>query len=91
MISMNKYKYGIENYQEKINSIQVNTDSIIEYSQIIESKLNRVGQTINNTSEDVQNINDKIILIKDQTDEKINNVDTYGKSQLQNYLTNRYN
>jgi len=80
----------VEQYQQTIDSSQNNIDSLkveIIKSDIIIDSLHKEIITI-----DKENIvlKEKIILIKQKANEKINNVDKLNISELNKFFTDRY-
>ena len=80
----------VEQYQQTIDSAQNNIDSLkveIVKSDIIIDSLHKEIITI-----DKENIvlKEKIVLIKQKANEKINNVDKLNISELNQFFTDRY-
>jgi len=80
---IDKYQYQIDSSQNNIDSLKVE----IAKSDIIIDSLHKEIITI-----DKENIvlKEKIILIKQKANEKINNVDKLNISELNKFFTDRY-
>lgn len=78
------YNAKIESIQKEIDSVQIENNKISEQIVTIDKEIEGVDQSINNVTKN-------ITLIKTETDEKVNIVNTIGNIELEQLLTNRYN
>lgn len=79
-----EYKQKIEQLQQKVDSAKI-ADKKLVY------KIDSVQQKVFGISKEIYYIDKNINIIKKQTDEKINSVDTLTTNELEQFFTDRYN
>lgn len=84
-------KTDIKGYKQQIDSIQTKVDSAQVVNQKIDTKIDSVKDNVVNITKEIHHIDNNISVIKQQTDEKINTINTYSASELEQFFTNRYN
>lgn len=83
-------KTDIESYKQKIEALQTTIDSTKSVNKTIDLKMDSVHQKVFGISKEIYYIDKNISIIKKQTDEKINSVDTLTANELEQFFTNRY-
>lgn len=80
---INEYNSKIEVLNDKINSLHnVNEDLTLE--------INVLTNQILALDQEISKQDSKIVILKKQTNEKVNNVDSYGDDELEQFFTERY-
>jgi peptidoglycan hydrolase CwlO-like protein len=90
ILSHKNIRTDITKYNTKIDSIGNHIDSMINTNKNINGRVLKLDTQINEINTDISDVQKNIIIIKKQTDEKINNVDNYNFSDLNNFFTDRY-
>lgn len=83
-------KTDIDKYRDQIELLQTTIDSTKAVNQVIDTKIDSVQQRVFGISKEIYYIDKNINIIKKQTDEKINSVDTLTTNELEQFFTNRY-
>jgi peptidoglycan hydrolase CwlO-like protein len=81
----NTIKTDVKGYEKKIDLIQ--TKVINEH---IDDKVGEVKENVTNITNDIRHIDKNITVIKKQTNEKVNSIDTIPDSELELFFTNKY-
>tara|TARA_R110000823_G_scaffold70260_1_gene162148 strand:+ start:111 stop:494 length:384 start_codon:yes stop_codon:yes gene_type:complete len=80
---INEYNSKIEVLNDKINSLHnVNEDLTLE--------INVLTNQILALDQEISKQDSKIVILKKQTNEKVNNVDSYRDDELEQFFTERY-
>ncbi|MDA8940634.1 hypothetical protein N9H34_00725 [bacterium] len=80
---INEYNNKIEALNDKINSLHsVNEDLTLE--------INVLTTQISALDQEISKQDSKIVILKKQTNEKVNNVDSYRDDELEQFFTERY-
>ena len=80
---INEYNSKIEVLNDKINSLHnVNEDLTLE--------INVLTNQILALDQEISKQDSKIVILKKQTNEKVNNVDSYRDDELKQFFTERY-
>ena len=82
-LDIQKYEDQISLLQGAIDSLEVANDSL----KIEEALLNQKLVDYDNT---IQELNNEIDVIQDETKKKLDSVDRYNKRQLQKFFSERY-
>lgn len=83
-------KTDIKNYKQKIEQLQTTVDSAKTVDKNITKKIDSVQQKVFGISKEIYYIDKNINIIKKQTNEKVNSVDTLTANELEQFFTNRY-
>lgn len=83
-------KTDVKGYKDKIESLQTTIDSTKSVNKTIDIKIDSVQQKVFGISKEIYYIDKNINIIKKQTDEKVNNVDTLTANELEQFFTDRY-
>ncbi|QQO91763.1 hypothetical protein immuto35A_83 [Flavobacterium phage vB_FspM_immuto_3-5A] len=91
IFNTNKIKTDIKGYEDKIESLQVKVDSASVINKMLDNKMDSVNTHVTEITNEINHIDNNISVIKQKTNEKINIVDTYTASELEQFFTDRYN
>lgn len=84
-------KTDIAGYNAKIESIQKEVDSAYVINKEIDNQIEKVDNHIINIEKDVKSVTKNITYIKNNTDEKVNIINTTGNVELEQLFSDRYN
>ena len=91
MFNTNSIKTDIKGYKDRIELLQTKVDSAKLVNSEIDSKIDSIQGNVLNITNEVNNIDKNILIIKKQTDEKIKVIDTFTASDIEQFFTDRYN
>jgi len=91
IFNTNSIKTDVKGYKEKIEALQTKVDSAQAVNEKIDVKIDSVKDNVVNITKEIHHIDNNISIIKQQTDEKVNIINTYSASELEQFFTNRYN
>lgn len=80
----------VEAYNAKIDSIQTEIDSIENANTQLNHEINGIDKQIVNIDGDITKVAKNITIIKQQTNEKIDSVNTFNFSDLEKFFAERY-
>jgi hypothetical protein len=83
-------KTDVEFYRNQIDSIQVKVDSAQVVNKEIDVKISKVDEKVVEVTKEIHHIDNTITIVKNNTDEKIGNVDNFGLNELELFFSNRY-
>jgi peptidoglycan hydrolase CwlO-like protein len=86
----NTIKTDVKGYEKKIDLIQTKVDSSKLINQRIDDKVGEVKENVTTITNEIQHIDKNITVIKKQTNEKVNSIDTIPDSELELFFTNKY-
>ena len=86
----NSIRTDVEAYNRKIDSLQHEIDSVENANVVLDGHIDKVDNELTQVETRVITINKNITEIKNQTNEKVNAVNTYTPSELMWFFTNRY-
>jgi esterase/lipase len=87
----NGIKTDVKGYKEKIEEIQVKVDSAQLVNKQIDTKVIEVKENITNITKEIHHIDNNLTIVKEKTNEKVNNANNFGNVELEQLLTARYN
>jgi peptidoglycan hydrolase CwlO-like protein len=90
LMIMHDIKTDVDGFNEKINLIQDDIDSIAIANDELDSKIESLHSEIELIDSDIDRVQSNITTIKNQTDEKVNNVDSFTFDELVKFFTDRY-
>jgi len=90
IFNTNSIKTDVKSYKEKIEALQTKVDSAQAVNEKIDVKIDSVKDNVVNITKEIHHIDNNISIIKQQTDEKINSVDSFTANELEQFFTNRY-
>lgn len=85
-----KIRTDVAGYNAKIDSIQNEIDSVMLVNESLNKEIVKIDGQIGNIDGDITKVQKNITIIKNQTDEKINVIDSYNFSDLNRFFTDRY-
>ncbi len=88
--STKQLKTDIEMYNQKIDSIQHNIDSVVLVNKNLDIKIDSIYSEIGMLDTDIENVHTNIKNIKVKTNEKVNSVNQFNFSDLNRFFTDRY-
>jgi peptidoglycan hydrolase CwlO-like protein len=91
IFTTNGVKTDVNGYKEKIEGIQVKIDSTQLVNKQIDTKVVEVKNNITNITKEIHRIDNNLTIVKEKTNEKVNNANNFGNVQLEQLLTARYN
>jgi peptidoglycan hydrolase CwlO-like protein len=80
----------IDGYNSKIDSIQTEVDSVVLVNKELDRHINKLHQEVVVIDKNIAVVTKKITTIKEETNEKVNNVDNYAIHDLYQFFSNRY-
>jgi archaellum component FlaC len=90
IFTTNSIKTDVKGYEQKIENIGVKIDSSNVVNKNINDKVGEVKENVEIITNDIRHIDKNIIVIKKQTNEKVNSVDDIPDSELELFFTNKY-
>jgi septal ring factor EnvC (AmiA/AmiB activator) len=81
----------IKSYKSNIELIQTKIDSANIIDKTITTKIDSVNSKVITITKEVNNIDRNISILKEKTNEKVNTIDTYTASDIEQFFTDRYN
>ena len=90
LYTMNQVKTDIDSYNEKIDIIGKEIDSVQELNKELDDRISSLHSEIELIDGDITRVQNNITTIRKNTDDKINSVDAFTFSELQKFFANRY-
>lgn len=90
LFQVKSIKTDVEFYNNKIDSIQNEIDSVMLVNEELTNKIGDIDNEINNIDGDIAKVTKNITIIKNQTDEKSDAVNNFTFSDLNKFFTDRY-
>ena len=91
LFTTSQIKSNVAEYNQKIDSIQKEVDSVYTVNKQIDKQIDTVNTKIVNVEQNIESVKENITIIKNNTDEQVNNANILGNVELQQLLTGRYN
>jgi septal ring factor EnvC (AmiA/AmiB activator) len=91
IFNINGIKTDVKGYKEKIELIQTKIDSSKVVDSKIATKIDSVKENVVSITKEIHKIDNTITIIKNNTNEKVNNIDKLSNVELEQFFTNRYN
>jgi len=89
MYSSNEDKY-INEYNNKIEALESKINSLHSINEELTLEIDTLNFQINKLDQEISKQDIKIVTLKRQTNEKVNNVDSFGDDELEQFFTERY-
>lgn len=90
IMNTNGIKTDVKSYKEKIENIQDEIDSAQAVNEEMDEKVLVIKETVNSITKEIHEIDNNIETVKEQTDEKVNNVVFIGNVELERLFAERY-
>lgn len=90
LYTMNQVKTDIDSYNEKIDIIGKEIDSVQNMNKELDDKISSLHSEIELIDGDITRVQNNITTIRKNTDDKINSVDAFTFSELQKFFADRY-
>ena len=89
MYSSNEEEYVTE-YNNKIEALNDKINSLHSVNENLTIEINTLTTQILVLDQEISKQDSKIVILKKQTNEKVNNVDSYRDDELEQFFTERY-
>jgi chromosome segregation ATPase len=90
ILNTNGIKTDVKSYKQKIENIQIDIDSAQSVNKEMDEKVLVIKETVHSITKEIHEIDNNIEMVKEQTDEKVNNVGFIGNVELEKLFTDRY-
>jgi hypothetical protein len=91
IFNTNSIKTDVKGYQNKIESIQTKVDSAQVVNKQIDVKIDSVKENVVSITKEIHHIDNTITIVKNQTNEKVNNAGRFSNVELEQFFASRYN
>ncbi len=89
MYSSNEEEY-ITEYNSKIEALNDKINSLHDINENLTLEIDTLNGQIIKLDQKIIKQDSKIVILKRQTNEKVNNVDSFGDDELERFFTERY-
>jgi len=89
MYSSNEDKY-INEYNNKIEALESKINSLHSINEELTLEIDTLNNQIIKLDQEISKQDIKIVTLKRQTNEKVNNVDSFGDDELEQFFAERY-
>ena len=89
MYSSNEEEY-ITEYNDKIEALNDKINSLHNVNENLTLEIDVLTTQISVLDQEISKQDSKIVILKKQTNEKVNNVDSYRDDELEQFFTERY-
>ena len=89
MYSSNEDEY-INEYNSKIEALENKINSLHNINEELTLEIDTLNGQITKLDQEISKQDSKIVTLKRQTNEKVNNVDSFGDDELEQFFTERY-
>lgn len=83
--------FDTSSYLQKIELLEQKVDSLHSTNDALNCELSTLESKLNEYDKEVDSLENRIVVIKRVTDEKLRNVNTLTVSELQRFFSERYN
>jgi hypothetical protein len=83
-------KVDVKGYEVKIDSLQHTVDSIYVENGKLDNQITEFENQVDIQDNKIQSLKDKLVLIKQETHEKVKSVDSFTDDELERFFTERY-
>ena len=90
LFNTNVIRTDVKQYKAQIEHLQTSIDSTKLVNNKLQFKIDSVKSKVSEINLDITKIDRNLVIIKNQTNEKISNVDTFTASDLKQFFTERY-
>jgi septal ring factor EnvC (AmiA/AmiB activator) len=89
-LNMREMKTDIEGYNEKIDNLTKEIDSVQQLNQELDDRIASLHSELELIDSDIDRVQNGITNIRKNTDEKVNSVDMLTFNELVKFFTDRY-
>jgi len=89
MYSSNEDEY-INEYNSKIEALESKINSLHNINEELTLEIDTLNGQITKLDQEISKQDSKIVTLKRQTNEKVNNVDSFGDDELEQFFAERY-
>lgn len=86
----NKISVDVKKYEAQIEALNIVIDSARTKNKQLEKEVADFQLVISEANSKISNLNDKIFIIKKQTDEKISAINSFNNDELYQFFADRY-
>ena len=90
IFSKDDIEVDIEAYKLEINLLQQKIDSISSHNKELKFQADSLSTKLVEYDTKIKRLNTRIYVIKKETEQKLNAIDSLGSSELQEFFANRY-
>lgn len=90
IFTTNTIKTDVNGYEKKIESIQTKIDSAKVVNNEIGNNVSDVKENVKTITTEIHKIDKNITIVKNKTNEKVNNVNNIPDNELEQFFTNKY-
>ena len=83
--------FDTSSYLQKIEDLEQKVDSLHSTNKVLSCELATLETKLDKYDKEVDSLENRIVIIKKVTDEKLRNVNNLSVSELQRFFTERYN
>ena len=80
----------VKGYNDKIEALEAKIDSLHSKNDILVIESDSLKHQIISYNNEIKQLNSRIYVIKKQTQQKVNNVDSFGNDELEKFFAERY-
>ena len=80
----------VKGYNDKIEALEAKIDSLHSKNDILVTESDSLKHQIISYNNEIKQLNSRIYVIKKQTQQKVNNVDSFGNDELEKFFAERY-
>jgi esterase/lipase len=91
IFTTNSIRTDVKGYKDKIESIQTKVDSAQVVNKQIDVKIDSVKENVVSITKEIHHIDNTITIVKNQTNEKVNNAGKFSNVELEQFFASRYN
>ena len=91
IFTSNSIRTDVQGYKDRIDSIQTKVDSAQVVNNQIDDKVMEVIENVTNITKEIHHIDNNLTIVKEQTNEKVNNANNFGNVELEQLFAARYN
>ncbi len=84
-------KTDVKQYKDKIELLQTKVDSAQVVDKTITNKIDSVKENVVAITKEIHYIDNKLTIVKNQTNEKVDSIDRLSNVELEQFFTSRYN
>jgi peptidoglycan hydrolase CwlO-like protein len=91
IFTTNSIRTDVKGYEQRIDSVQTKIDSAQVINKQIDTKIDSVKENVVSITKEIHHIDNTITIVKNQTNEKVNNAGKFSNVELEQFFSSRYN